>query len=180
MTWPTSECGDSYGLSDASRSWYFSLKETLVALDCQVCCNDPCIFVWCVDTVQGIICIHVDDFIYVGTDVFLRSIIDPLQRNFKIGSKATRAFSYLGLNLVQQEGHILMDQSSYIESLNSIEIPVNRKQDKGAPVTESELAEYRTIVGQLGWIAQQTRHRLSFDIADLSSKFKCATVILLP
>ena len=71
---------------------------------------------------------------------------------------------------------MLMDQSSYIESLNSIEIPVNRKQAKSALVTKSRLAEYRTIVSQLGWIAQQTRPDLSFDIADLSSKFKCATV----
>ena len=165
-----------YGISDASRSWYFSVKETLVALDCQVCLNDPCIFVWYVDTVQGIICVHVDDFIYGGTDVFLRVIIDPLQKTFKIGSKSTSAFRYLGLNLVQQEGHILMDQSSYIESVSSIDIHADRKRDKSAAVTESELAEYRAIVGQLGWIAQQTRPDLSFDVADLRSKFKCATV----
>ena len=128
------------------------------------------------DKLEGVICIHVDDFIYGGNREFLAKVIDPLRQAFIIGSESTNAFKYLGLNLIQEENQILIDQNVYIETIKNIDINPDRKRYKNEPLTETELAEYRTLVGQLGWVAHQTRPDLSFDLCDLSSRFNCATI----
>ena len=47
---------------------------------------------------------------------------------------------------------------------------------KNSPLTYEELKDYRILIGQLGWVAGQRRKDLSFDVCDLSSKVKHATV----
>ena len=43
-------------------------------------------------------------------------------------------------------------------------------------MNEHELHDLRSVIGQLGWIAGQTRPDLAFDLCDLSSRIKNATV----
>ena len=44
-----------------------------------------------------------------------------------------------------------------------------RKADKNDMLTDIETKKYRTLIGQLSWIACQTRPDLSFDLCELSS-----------
>ena len=91
-----------YGFGDASRNWYLSIKEKLEELKIKYCKLDPALFVYHENNkLQGIICAHVDDFIYGGNKLFNEQI-----RNIKkitIGTENEIKFAYLGLNIQQYQ-----------------------------------------------------------------------------
>ena len=39
-------CKVVYGLNDASRNWYFSVRKTLLSLNCKISIYDKAIFRW--------------------------------------------------------------------------------------------------------------------------------------
>ena len=69
-----------------------------------------------------------------------------------------------------------MDQNEYIDSLDYINISKNRKQQKNGKLSSDEIDELRSLVGQLGWIAGQTRPDLAFEVCQLSSSINHLTV----
>ena len=48
--------------------------------------------------------------------------------------------------------------------------------EKDTPLNEHELNDLRSVIGKLGCVADQTRPDLAFDLCDLSSRIKNATV----
>ena len=82
--WKLNTC--IYGLTDASRTWYLSVKEFLNSLGVNECRYDPCISC-CYDdqgNLCGILCTHVDDFLFAGTSWFIENVINPLKAKFSI------------------------------------------------------------------------------------------------
>ena len=64
------------GLGDASRNWYLSIKEKLEELKVKCYKSDPALFVYHKNNkLRGIICKHVDDFIYGGNKLFNEQIM---------------------------------------------------------------------------------------------------------
>ena len=60
-----------YGLCDAPREWYLSVKKELLATGCVKSRYDGAIFHWHKEnTLQGILAAHVDDFCWTGTKLF--------------------------------------------------------------------------------------------------------------
>ena len=89
--------------------------------------------------------------------VFLRKI-------FTTGEEHCKAFKNLGLNINQYNTEIMLDQNEYIDSLDYINISKNRKQQKNDKLSSDEIDELRSLVGQLGWVAGQTRPDLAFEV----------------
>lgn len=59
---------------------------------------DEAVFIWKPNyEVEGIVCIHVDDFIWTGTDEFEGNVISRLMKIFKISRHEEGSFKYLGL-----------------------------------------------------------------------------------
>ena len=50
-----------------------------------------------------------------------------------------------------------------------MEMDAKRKADKNDMLTDIETKKYRTLIGQLSWIAYQTRPDLSLDFCKLGS-----------
>ena len=166
-----------YGLNDASRSWYLNVKSELTKLGAKTCQSDPSVFVWHSNAkLNGILCTHVDDFLFGGTQIFLENIIAPLKKIFTIGEEHCKAFKHLGLNINQCNTEIILDQNEYIDSLDYINISKNRKQQKNDKLSSDEIDELRSLVGQLGWVAGQTRPDLAFEVCQLSSSINHSTV----
>ena len=68
-----------YGLGDASRSWYLSVREQLTKLKARASKYDPAIFYWHFNgQLMGIMSTHVDDFYWEGEECFVKNVIDPL------------------------------------------------------------------------------------------------------
>ena len=69
--WKLNTC--IYGLTDASRTWYLSVKEFLNSIGVNECRYDPCIFrcYGALGNLCGILCTHVDDFLFAGTSWYV-------------------------------------------------------------------------------------------------------------
>ena len=105
-----------YEFNDASRSWYLDVKKELIGLGAIVRKSDPAVFIWYYKSkVKGLLCRHVDDFLFGGTQLFLNKIINSIKRVFKIGSEHCTEFKYLGLNINQSNSEITIDQVNYMK-----------------------------------------------------------------
>ena len=167
-----------YGLCDAARAWYTRVKKELTALGVKRCSLDSSLFMWYKDgQLEGIISIYVDDFLYAGTTEFIECIIEKLKNKFLIGNSASMAFKYVGLNIESTNEGFLVDQLQYASGLQPISISRARAMKKGSDLSEDEKTEYRALVGQLNWIATNTRPDIAFDICELSVSMKKATIM---
>ena len=167
-----------YGLSDAARQWYMRMKSELLKLGANVSKLDPALFSWEFNgVVSGILCLYVDDILWAGEDAFKTNIIDQLCKLFQIGNSESNAFKYIGLN-IESDGQEAtnVDQLYYIDSVKAIPISKARVNNKNSDLSEKEKASYRSLVGQLNWIATQTRPDIAFEVCELSSMLKNATV----
>ena len=166
-----------YGLCDAARAWYTRVKSELLGLNVSVCSYDPSLFYWHSNgKLSGIICVYVDDFFWAGTNDFKICVIDKLCDLFLIGSSATQSFTYIGLNLSAEPKGIFIDQHKYASCLEPVKISRQRASLKNSDLTDAEKTDFRCLLGQLNWLSTQTRPDLAFDVCELSSSFKKATV----
>lgn len=168
--WKLRKC--VYGLSDASRSWYFNVCEELVKLGCKKSDIDPALFFWQKGGVlSGLLLMHVDDFIWAGTEEF-RDMMRKLHSVFKVGKQGQHAFEYIGLSVGHFEGEIVINQQSYVENVLPATIRAARAAQKQEPLTKDETKQLRSLIGQISWVANQTRPDVAFEALELSVSIK--------
>ena len=168
--WKLQKC--VYGLNDASREWYLTVKNFLLSLGCNQIKSDPAMFYWYKDgKLAGVFVMHVDDFLWGGTSDFEREVIDQIKEEFKIGSQESGFFKYIGLDVKQTEEGIVLSQKSYLDTIDSIPVP---KMKSKAPsiLCKEDSDNLRSLVGQLNWLGSQTRPDCSFDVLELSTAMK--------
>ena len=166
-----------YGLRDAARAWYDTVKNEMVKLGMRISKYDPALFMFFNgESLEGLVCIHVDDFCWGGTRGFEECVILKLKKDFLVGTTDSGNFKYVGLNIKQEADGISLDQESYIKSLNQVEICQRKSQRKDMSLNENEIHKYRSVVGQLNWVGTQTRPDISFDVCLLSMQFGKCTV----
>ena len=159
----------AYGLSDAARSWYESVVEEMVRLGCGKSIYEKALYFYKQNGVlQGLSVTHVDDFLDAGNEKFKSDILKNVSKSFIIGSESDSEFEYIGVNLVQTEDSVKMDQLPYCRSVTSYEMSNERKQQRNNPLTKEEMKGYRKIVGCLNWVATVSRPDLSFDVCLLT------------
>ena len=56
-----------------------------------------------IEVVKGILACHVDDMIWGGNENFEINVIDDLKNTFMFGSEETKAFTYLGIQFIQND-----------------------------------------------------------------------------
>ena len=69
---------------------------------------------------------HVDDFLFAGTDAFQKQVIDPLTQKYKVGKRQANNFQYVGLEILQDEKGIRVQQEHYENEMK--EIPITQKR----------------------------------------------------
>lgn len=165
--WRLNKC--VYGLKDASRMWYLRLYKVVVSeLKMQNIVLDEAVFVWKPGSkLEGIICLHVDDFIWSGTDKFKKLVIEKIIEVFKISRQEEGTFKHLGLQIQQSHRNVKIDQWHYIETIDDSNIVCEgRKRDE--PLSPEEKKELKRLVGRLAWAANHTRPDISFDVCERS------------
>ena len=125
---------------------------------------------------EGILCIYVDDFLWAGVPEFQTNIIDKLGHKFLIGSSGSGTFTFLGLKIRSLPDGISLDQKEYINTIAPITLNKTRSMQKHSQLTKAERALFRTLVGQLNWIATNTRPDIAFDTCELSSVQNSTTI----
>ena len=175
--WKLEKC--LYGLKDASRQWNSRVDTALLKLGFEKSKLDPSVYCFKNRSKEiiGVVGVHVDDFIHAGTDSFNKYVIAPLMEEFKVGKNEKGSFMYTGFKITQDAEGIILDQNDYVEkNLEVLDIDPSRAREKNEPLTEGELTDLRKMVGGLNWVVRATRPDLSFDLIDLSTKFKSGKV----
>lgn len=173
VVWKLHKC--VYGLSDAARMWYTNVREQTDKAGLTKSLYDDALFFSFDDGIlSGMMTVHVDDFVFAGTELFQAKIKEHLLDGFEIKSEESTVFDYLGLEVSQDltQHEITVGQEKYIQELKTIEIDKSRKSRKTSPLTSSEYAQFRTGVGQLLWISIQSRPDISFTVCQLSNHLK--------
>ena len=152
-------------------------REQLTKLKARASMYDPAIFYWYFNgQLMGIMSTHVDDFCWGGEECFVKNVIEQFRSLFLTGSECDTTFKYVGLCMTQQDGFsIKMDQISYIESIKPVPVFKQESIMRHKPLNKNELKQFRSVIGQLGWAAGQTRPDIAFDCCELSSSVKHAT-----
>ena len=168
----------AYGLDDASRNWYFSVKDDLLKLGCTQSELDKALFRRTRNgKLEGIFLMHVDDFLFAGSEVFNQSVIGPISEKYKVGRRLQEHFKYVGLNVVQNSDNtITIDQEQYASEMDSIHIETSRKTDTDCPLNHQEITKLKSAAGQLNWLATQTRPDLSYCALELNMSKNHPTV----
>lgn len=173
--WKLRKC--LYGLADASRQFYISVREVLLKSGCKHSIYDASFFFFKSDRgLEGIIVSHIDDFLHAGTDIFQDKIIKSLVENFTAGKEEEKTFSYVGLQIRQEFNGIYVDQLQYIDNLEIKKTDKEECKNKDRCLNPSEMTEYRSAVGCLNWCVRGSRPDLGFALVNCSTKFKNATV----
>jgi hypothetical protein len=63
-----------------------------------------------------------------------------------------------------------------VENIESRQIDTKRVQNKQEVLTSEEQTLFRKIIGQINWVVQGTRPDMAFELIDLSTKLKEATM----
>lgn len=57
---------------------------------------------------------HVDDFLFAGSEAFNKNVIDRVVDKYKVGRREIESFRYVGLDLEQGESGIKVNQDEYV------------------------------------------------------------------
>ena len=117
---------------------------------------------------------HVDDFICGGNSTFENSTVKREQ--FEVREQNSKIFKYVGMSVVQNDSGINIHQNEFCENLRPIEVGKERKYDKNVACNDKEREQYRSLVGQLGWLSTNSRPDLSYDVLELSCKVNNPTI----
>ena len=119
-------------LADASRYWYLCLKEELIKFGANVSSVDLGLFYWKehYKLVKLFAC-YVDDMIWGGNKNFNINVINNIKNTFMFGSEETKAFTYLGIQLIQNEDFsFTINQNNYIDCISEIKLSNERLKEK--------------------------------------------------
>ena len=160
-----------YGLDDASRKFYLKVKKELLSLEMEQSKSDPALFFKrCNGKTTGVVCTHVDDFFYGGTDEFCDSLMKKIKSVFLLSSESCRTFKYVGFNVLQHNDKVIYDQKDYLKNITPIKINKNREMMKDEYLNNEEQGEMKRRCGQLNWLSTHTRPDIAFDLAELSGR----------
>ena len=173
--WKLNRC--IYGLDDAPRAWYEKVVEELRDLGGVLSRYDQSLFLWHVNgSLDGIVVLHVDDFIYCGSDSWLVSVVMQIEEKFEVGRQSYNTFKYLGLMVKQNSEFITVDQQAYTESLKPLVISAERARQIDEPLTKNEVAQLKSLSGQILWASSQTRPDVAYDSCVVGNYRKEPTV----
>ena len=116
---------------------------------------------------------HVDDFLWTGSNKFQKDIISRIKSIFEVGKEAKSSFKYIGLNLSQEEIRIMLTQKDYINNITEVKLD---KREKMVHLSEDEKTVLCAKLGQLLWISKQSCPDIVFDATDLAGRINISTV----
>ena len=136
----------------------------LLSLGFKMSKADPSLFYYQINNeLEGIITIHVYNFLSPGNEQFFNDIISKIHEKFTVGKECNTAFCYLGLDLEEQRNYISLDQTHYTKLLDTVNF-------KNENLSIHDTLE--STIGKLIWISGQTRPDISFDVCHLASNLK--------
>ena len=163
-----------YGLNDASRSWYLKAWDEIKKKGPVKSTFDNALFFWCPrKKLESLICFHVDDFLFAGSQQFHNTVIDHLRAQFQLSKESLNQMLYTGIEYPQAHNEkIIIHQTEYTAKMEPLRLP---NMSKNRALDALEVRQFKSLVGQLQWTAKQTCPDIAFAACELSTKVKDAT-----
>src|SRR5215469_6335944 len=136
---------------------------------------DPTIMMWKEKgKLIGVMCVYVDDLCYGGNEEFNEKVINKIREKIKVGTEENSNFKYIGIDITDKgkEG-VIMSQENYVKEKIRISAVTNGKINRY--LNKWEQKDYRSGLGQLNWLAQNTRPDLSYMVSYLGRNMEQAT-----
>lgn len=166
-----------YGLNDASKKWFLTVKKRLTELGCKPLRLDISVYSYYSEgNLSGLIVVHVDDFLCAGNETFKKNVLQPLESIFEIGSHNENRFKYIGWNIRQEDDGIYVDQIDYQQTITQVLIGKERKNQSNFELSIFETKQYQELLGKLQWISSQSRPDIRFGVLQRSMRCEKALV----
>ena len=164
-----------YGLNDAARAWYMTVKEELILYGCVQMPLDKSVFVYQPnEEFSGFLNVHVDDFLAAGNRDFHEKVLRRLKEKFQIGTEEYGDFNYVGWNIKQSavsNNTVTIDQIDYQETkISPVSVSSGRRNQPDYELSELEKTEFQQLLGKLQWITSQSRPDLRYKVLESSMK----------
>ncbi|OLQ12727.1 Copia protein [Symbiodinium microadriaticum] len=168
-----------FGLLDGPMARFRHLRKVLLEeLGYVQSLADPCInFLqdeskhgW--DRLLGIVSVATDDLLHGGGPEH-QERMETLNQKYKLGKFQYGSGRFTGKQFTPQpDGSILIDQAHYVhEKVQGIVLSKPRKAQRYSKCSEEEIAQLRSLVGALSWLAKETRPDLSGRVSLLQQQF---------
>lgn len=162
-----------FGLNDAPRMWYIRLNKALLKQGWERSSMDfACWLLWSEDRtyLEGVIISHVDDLLLGGTIVAQEKMLE-IGKEFGFGSVSYDSFTYCGKKIEQlEDGTIKITMKEYHENLKPVTIPLHRRSQPDASLTDPERRQLRAVLGSLQWLVAQLRFDMGFLLSTLQGE----------
>ena len=165
-----------YGTADAGRNFWKELRDVIHANGLKENQISKALYSYCDenDSIRCIVATHVDDILW-ATEPDAKHRIDAILAHFKVGKVEEGTFRFCGKDIQQdQEGSVTISCRDACEQIDGIKFDSKKRATEIA--TESEVAQLRSVIGSIGWIARQCRGDLSYDASNGQGAVCRATV----
>ena len=133
---------------------------------------DPAVFYWLDEYcgVTGILACQVDDLIWGGFHIFATTVIPHIKTAFQVWRDEHDRFPYVGMDFATVKGGVEMQQDINIKNLQPVLMDSSRALECDSFLTDCETDKLRSKIGQLLWVARQSRPDIMFDTCILHPK----------
>lgn len=88
-------------------------------------------------------------------------VIPHLRSTFQVGREEHGNLSCVGIDFVTANRKVQIRQQNYIQNMQTIHMEPSRAAEKDAPLSEAEKGQLRSKIGQILWVARQSRPDMS-------------------
>ena len=108
--------------------------------------------------------VHVDDILLAGPRDLSQAVQGQISTCFPIEEWETDTFDFIGSHVEVGKESIRISQGGYVES-RLFEIPVDTSIPEDAKADAEQIADNRSLIGALSWLASQTRPDLACGVS---------------
>jgi hypothetical protein len=108
--------------------------------------------------------VHVDDILLIGGEKVRKELQELLSAAFPVEDWETNNFEYIGSHISVEADRVTVTQSMYTET-RLFTVDILPGQEDGDEATEDQKADGQSLVGALGWLANQSRPDLQVGVS---------------
>ena len=108
--------------------------------------------------------VHVDDILLVGPRTLSHSVQEQLSTCFPVEEWENDVFDFIGSHIEVRADEIRVSQGGYVES-RLFEVNIDPSVPDDSKATSEQVADNRSLIGALSWLASQTRPDLACGVS---------------
>jgi len=168
-----------YGLRQSANAWNEELNKILININFIRLHSDPCIYkrINNRNIITCLLAVYVDDIIIAGTDAEIENTINLIKNEFKIKEIGDVDF-IIGIKFIKITNGYILHQKRYISDLlnkydnylSGISTFIKLIQNEEFKTIKVDPTQYRSLIGNLLYIAISTRPDILFAVTKSARK----------